>query len=58
MITYRIRTGQEHDLEEYPPEIRTGFEECLDPDMNIRLISVADGSVENCPPLCENLVHL
>jgi hypothetical protein len=58
MITYRSRTGQEHDLEDYPPELRPEFEKCLDPDMNIRLISVVDGSVESCPPVCENLVHL
>ena len=36
MLTCRRRTGQEHDLEDYPPELRPGFEECLDPDMNIR----------------------
>ncbi len=37
MFTCRKRTGQEHDLEDQSPELRPGFEECLDPDMNIRL---------------------
>jgi len=40
MTTCRNRTGQEHDLEVYPHELRSGFEECLDPDMDIRFHSL------------------
>jgi hypothetical protein len=43
MLACRSRTGQQYDLEDYPHQLRPGFEEGFDPDMYVMTYTVDGG---------------